>query len=222
MTTTIPESINELFSCGILVQKDEGVKPSEQFEQKRMEYRAMLDDSETLRSVHEEYVSFAPDGMDVDAEVVLNALVLDDETSQLDKELCFRIALLLNRFDGKEPVSGIPEGFIPIEGSEIKQYLTEFPTSILYFWREECPPCDQVRTDLEELLDAGNIPDFVGRAAVYGPDSAQLINDQYDVAAAPTVLFTVDGRIDSRYVGAKPKSALRAEIEMIVERHDIA
>ena len=220
MSISISESINELFSQGILTQTDEGVKPTEKFQKKRAEYRKMIDDSDALESVYKQYAPFAPDGCESDPELLSNVLALDNETSQLNEELCFSIALLFNRFDDKSPVSGVPDGFVPIAGSEIEQYLTEFPTSVLYFWREECPPCDEVRTNFEQLLDSGDIPEFVGRAAVYGPDSVQLIQDRYDVAAAPTVLFTVNGRVDSRYVGPKPKSAFRSEIETIVEMHN--
>jgi thiol-disulfide isomerase/thioredoxin len=220
MSNRISESVNELFSQGILTQTDEGVKPSEKFAQKRAEHRQMLNDSDVLESVYEEYASFAPDSCEPDSELLSNVLAVNSETSQLSNKMCFSIGLLLDRLDNKNHLSGVPEGFVPIAGPEIEKYLTEFPTSVLYFWREECPPCDKVRETFEQLLNSNDIPEFVGRAAIYGPDSAQFIQDRYDVAAAPTVLFTVKGQVDSRYVGPKPTCAFRSELETIVEIHN--
>jgi thiol-disulfide isomerase/thioredoxin len=90
--------------------------------------------------------------------------------------------------------------------------------SILYFWREECPPCREMRQRLEGLISSGGIPNSWGTTAVYGPEHATLLREQYQVAIAPTILFTVDGRVDSRLVGENYEQVLLNEIEIITDQ----
>jgi hypothetical protein len=54
--------------------------------------------------------------------------------------------------------------------------------------------------------------------AVYGPDCPRLLDREFDVSGAPTTLFTLDGRVDSRFVGAPSTDGLETEIETLRER----
>ncbi|MFC6988566.1 hypothetical protein ACFQJD_07310 [Haloplanus sp. GCM10025708] len=53
---------------------------------------------------------------------------------------------------------------------------------------------------------------------MYGPDCPELLEREYDVSVAPTLLFTLDGDVDSRFVGAPTTEGLRSEIETLRER----
>jgi hypothetical protein len=83
----------------------------------------------------------------------------------------------------------------------------------VYVWREECRPCDIVREWFEELFPEP--PDDIGLYAVYGPDWAETVKEQFDVTVGPTTLFVVDGRVDCRHIGARTKASVEKEIENI-------
>jgi hypothetical protein len=217
MAVDVSGSVERLLAEGVLVETEAGLQPAAAFSRRRDEQRTALADPDALESARQEYAEFVAEDTELGPAVLADARAVTETTPDIDDEVGLQFALLLDRLDGDDPVSGVPEGFLPITGDEIDRYLAEFPESVLYFWREDCAPCEDVRADLEGLLEAGDIPDHVGRAAVYGPGSAQLIHERYDVAVAPTILFAANGTIDSRYVGPKTREAYRAEIEIISE-----
>lgn len=124
-------------------------------------------------------------------------------------------ALALTRIEEPLRDEGTPEGFTAIRGEEIKAFLARNPESILYFWGRDCGPCSVVKTDLEELQAEAQIPENLGLAAVCGDDCYELINEEYDVVAAPTTVFCASGEPDARLTGAHQKATVASEIDMI-------
>lgn len=216
--------LGDLIESGVFEESAHGgLQPTESFQSRRQEHRtevAELDDAE-LEVAYSAYT--AADDSDpsaVGVKTLGDARAIYHTAASLDRERSLLAALALERLEQSESSGGIPEGFVPLEGEEVDGFMESHPAAVLYFWREECEPCDSVRESLEALVANGEIPESVGLGAVYGPDSAELVRDRYQVAVAPTTLFCVDGRIDSRIVGAFAHEAIRTEIQTITESMD--
>lgn len=76
------------------------------------------------------------------------------------------------------------------------------------FWAEWCGPCKMIAPILEEIakeqpgiqvakVDVDNNPDLAAR---------------FNVMSIPTLLLIQDGEIKKKFVGAKPKAAMLAEL----------
>ena len=75
---------------------------------------------------------------------------------------------------------------------------------LLDFWAPWCGPCRMVGPVLEEI--AGERPDIkVGKINV---DEQQELAAHFNVMSIPMLVVIENGRIISRSVGAKPKSAI--------------
>lgn len=215
--------LDDLVAAGVFDESADGhIEPSERFRRDREAFRtkaARLDESEFVATV-EAYGGDAESAADVDASVLGDAMAIFDAAERVDRERSFLAARALSRADLSGTAPEVPDGFVPIDGGEIESFVQRHSAAVLYFWREDCDPCDDVRADLEALLADGQIPEPVGLAAVYGPDSAELVREEYQVAAAPTTLFCKHGAVDSRILGASGYDAIRSEIATIAESLD--
>ena len=212
--------LDRLLDAQVLQEQDDLLSIGPKFDHDRNRHRERVDDLSTdeLRKEFAPYVSGNPTDLDeIDRELLCDAMAVRDRLTDVDPEDAVQIAITIRRVDNPPRTSGAPDEFIPILGREIPGFLEQNPVSVLYFWREDCEQCDLLRGELEEMVADGVIDDRVGLAAIYGPDSATFLHEQYDVAVAPTVLFCADGGVDSRYVGAKYQSVLESEIEIIQE-----
>lgn len=115
---------------------------------------------------------------------------------------------------GLPPSTGTPDGFFEVAGQQLDPLLALNEKAIVYVWRDNCDPCEPIREDLETLLDD---PDDIALLSVYGPDCPRYLQENYDVVAAPTVLFAVRGEIDSRLQGPHPTPSYEGEIEYLRE-----
>ncbi|MFB6304722.1 MAG: thioredoxin family protein [Haloferacaceae archaeon] len=119
--------------------------------------------------------------------------------------------------DGRPRDDGSPDAFLPVYGDELVDLVALSPRCVVYAWREDCPPCDAVRGDFDAMF-ADGAPDDVMLLAVYGPDCPRLLDEEFDVVGAPTTLFTLEGSVDSRLTGARPREAYERELETLRER----
>jgi len=216
-----PEALlAELLSAGVLAESGDELELTETFQSERADRKADLNDAD--EAARERVAE--PLGLDVEM-VDLHLAATTEALEGLvgfDAATAARVAVSLKRFEGPPPEHGTPEGFTPITGEEIPPFLDEHPAAVIYFWREDCPSCDELRADIEELRDAGDVPDGVGLASVYGPGSPQFLRAEYDVSVAPTVLFCANGRIDSRLIGVHQPSSYAEEIRIIAEEAGVA
>lgn len=212
--TRDPEALLSALADDEVVETvDDEVRLTDSFRKRRERLRTALADGEAtiddeLRTACETVAT------EVDDELVSTAAAVADATS-FDAEPAAASALALGRIERPPRDDRAPDGFTAIRGEEIEAFLARNPTSVLYFWGEDCDSCSVVKSDLEELQEAGRIPDHVGLAAVCGDDCYQLIRDRYDVAVAPTTVFCADGRPDSRLIGAHNKETVASEIDVI-------
>lgn len=156
---------------------------------------------------------------DFDESLLADSLAVQEACSTLEPIACTHVALAIERIETarKEPV---PEGFLSLSASEIDSFISQHPASVLYFWRNDCEPCDAVREDFESVLQDHEIPPQVGFGAVYGPDHVQTIREEYDVGGAPTILFCSYGAVESRFVGNPGVKALENEMLLLFENLD--
>ncbi|MFC6724100.1 thioredoxin family protein, partial [Halobium palmae] len=148
-----------------------------------------------------------------------DALAVRERCASLDPATCLHVALAIDRSETTrdEPV---PEGFLALSAAEIDGFVGERPASILYFWRRDCDPCETVKGFLESTLRAFEVPPEVGLGAIYGPDHVRRLREEYDVGAAPTVLFFRGGSVESRFVGNPGEEAIEDEVRLLLEDVD--
>ena len=175
-------------------------------------------DMRTLDSIHPEWDEVKPlldDVVDEDPRFVAQTLVLADRLNEEELNQVLGIAVVLHQSLEDSPrAEGSPEGFIPIDGEDLPMLLKVFGLSIVYIWREDCPPCDAVRDEYEVIAEA--LPEEVTRFAVYGPKSAELLYDEYDVEGAPVSLFMRGADVDVRHVGIHDRNTILNEAETLL------
>lgn len=216
------ELLDRLLEARVFEASDEGdIRPTDAFRRSREECReevAALDDGE-FDSTLEQFATV--DGVaesDVGVDVLGDAVAIYRSAGGLDREGSLLAALALDRIETGERTSGVPHGFVQLDGEDVDGFVRNHEAAVVYFWREDCAPCDGARENFEALLDDGEIPESVGLGAVYGPDSAELLRENYDVGVAPTTLFCVDGAIDSRIVGNPGYDAFQSEVRTVTGR----
>lgn len=111
------------------------------------------------------------------------------------------------------PFDGVPESFLPVRGQHLQTAIKLHSQAVVYAWRRECSGCDLMKETLTEVLDRSE--QQCSLFAVYGPNCAALLQEQFDIHGAPTTLFCTDGRVDSRLAGAQHAGSVEAELQMI-------
>lgn len=110
---------------------------------------------------------------------------------------------------------GAPDPFLPVPGDQLDGLLNLYEKAVVYFWREDCPPCDVVREDLEAIF-ASRSNDLT-LFSVYGPAWPVHLQLEYGVVGAPVLLFVLDGTVDARLIGAHEVETIRSEVATLRE-----
>lgn len=153
---------------------------------------------------------------DDDLAFVAHYCALTDRTTSLSHDDLVRTVAVLMQLSGSPPrTEGVPDHFLPVHGEQLPTLLQLTDRAILYVWQEDCEPCDIVRETFEALFEGGI--DDIALFAVYGPEWAELLYEQFDVSGAPAALFVLDGDVDSRLYGAHYPEAYEGEVEKIRE-----
>lgn len=220
MSTHDPEELYETLRVeGVFEEDGEKLRLSDDFTQTRERTREDVADFDdrTFAARAEEYAGggeFSPD--DLDERTLADAMAIYETCETIDREASVHVARSLARSETDESDPHIPRGFVTLSGEEIQSFMQAHAAAVIYCWREDCEPCDGVKENLEELRREGAIPEEVGLGAVYGPDNATVLYEEYDVGVSPTTLFCSGSTIESRYVGNPGVDGLRSEIETLV------
>jgi thiol-disulfide isomerase/thioredoxin len=194
-----PEALlDRLIDANVLAPVDDGeLQPTAEFE------TALADRREDAP----EAASAVRDPTADAADLIAVVDVLDEFLPELDESDGVRAAAALGCFEQPTRADGTPEGFVPVPAGRLPFFLAAFSRAIVYVWREDCPPCDKMRSDLEEAFADANVE--VALLSVFGPDAPRVLREEYDVAGGPTTLFVEDGRVESRLIGANEPSYVR-------------
>ena len=98
------------------------------------------------------------------------------------------------------------------ENFEAEVLQSDIPV-LLDLWAEWCGPCRIVSPIVEELADeyAGKMK--VGKVNV--DDNGDLAV-KYNVQSIPTLLIFKNGKEEERIIGARPKQAFKAKIDVVI------
>lgn len=153
-----------------------------------------------------------------DTGILASYLALSERLNELTHLQTLRIALVTDQIGAKPPrPDGAPEWFLPISGEKLETISAMYDRCIVYIWRDDCPACDAVRENFEELFASG-APDDVMLLSIYGPECPEYLNDEFEVVGGPTTLFMLDGSVDVRIQGTKGREVLEREVQKIRER----
>lgn len=205
---------------------DDGLRPTESFRTAVDRHRRTLADrdaDELPAAVTE--LTADPDvaeafaAADVsDLDFLARYVALRDRGTDLSAAQALTLTVVIGQFETEIPrADGAPAAFLPVDGEDLVRLVRLHDRCVVYAWREDCPPCETIKADFDDLFGADPPGDLL-LLAVYGPDYSRLLDRELDVSAAPTMLFTLDGRVDSRFVGTPSAEGLESEIETLRER----
>jgi len=137
---------------------------------------------------------------------------LSDALPQATTTTLIRSVPQLQQF-GERPArsDGAPELFVPVRGDQVPTVTGMFPRSILYVWLDDCEECNLVKESFDEIFDQR--PEGVELFAVYGPEWAELLHQEYDIKGGPVVAYMIRDEIDARMYGAKHGQIYEKELE---------
>lgn len=137
-------------------------------------------------------------------------LALSDRLA--DPETALQVLPTLDLFgENSPPVDGTPEFFVQVTPPRLRTLVKLYERTIVYAWGHECPPCDIVRGDFDELLEEPI--EGIPLLAVCGEGYHELLYDEFRLRGAPTVLFMIDGQSDLRLEGAHHQEVLENELD---------
>lgn len=148
-------------------------------------------------------------------EIIAEYLALTEYDELTHEDRLQAMTLLDPLRDSPPPAEGAPDAFIPVHGNRLPFLVRVHKKAIVYLWTEDCPPCDTVKEDFNEVID----PPLEGIAlfAVYGPDASPLLYEKYQAVTAPTILFFLNGKVDCRLLGAQYPRVYERQIEILQE-----
>jgi len=199
-------------SAGVVRQDSNSIHPTREFERQNEKYRQIEDPKDAPKWLEDRYSDVT--GSDSPIQTVpsffteymaTNEFLADDDITEENRII---LSIILNQFSPELPQSsGSPKIFLPIHGDRLRDIMHMFDRIVVYIWRDDCKPCDQIKNDFESLIHDESPGVFF--VSVYGPEYAKYLYEEFDVVGGPTILFTEDGEIDMRIQGNYPQSAIR-------------
>jgi hypothetical protein len=212
--------LDELIEGGLLAERDGGaelhltdhITRDLEDERRRLEeadlntVRRELDDGADI-------VDCLLDGANPPDGMLPHYLAARNHLDQAEPEIWLRLATVLFQLDeGMPPIDGVPAPFLPVTGRTLEVFQTVYPASIIYIWRHDCGPCEEIRRHFETIFSETN-PDGFALFGIYGPDWAEILHERYEVVGGPTTLFTINDSVDLRIQGGCSQQYLEEEVE---------
>ncbi|MEF8778421.1 MAG: hypothetical protein V5A36_05870 [Natronomonas sp.] len=222
------DPVDQLIECGVFepATGDSELRTTSAFTDAVDEYESTLEtsDPEGIRDAVEELTDDPEttaalcQGSEYDATLLSRYVAISERASDLAPAQALALAVLIDQLETGLPRSdGSPEEFFPVRGEDLVNLVSSYERCVVYAWRDDCPSCDVVRSDFDDIL-AEEQPEDVMFLSVYGPEYAELLENEYDITLAPTTVFTLGGSVDARLLGKPTPEAIEREIETIRER----
>lgn len=204
----------------ITVNNRDEIRITDSFENKINENHQLIRDTDNseLHEKIEAAVSdeISPDQLvkisEIDEEFIAEYLSLA-HLDGLSEDNRLRALSLFDSLRRSVPDKGAPEPFVPIRGVRLSLLLPVYERAIVYTWKEDCPPCDLMKGEFESIFTDPTTD--IALFAVYGPNWAELLHEEYNVIGGPTTLFCYKGRVDARLSGAYAKKIIQSEVEKL-------
>lgn len=224
---TSADAVDRLIACGVFEDVDgTRLRLAEGFREAIAEHREALA-TRDADGVREAVAALTEDdsavealcvGAEYDRDLLSRYVAIGERDPDLSATQALALAVIVGQLEGDVPPShGAPKAFLPVGGSDLVRLVDLCQRCIVYAWRDDCPPCETVREDFDEIV-GDDPPRDVLPLAVYGPDCSRLLDEEYDVVGAPTTLFTLNGKVDARLVGVPERETLEREIQTLRER----
>lgn len=150
-------------------------------------------------------------GSEFDSRLIAYMTALNEFGVELGAKELLRTALVLQSLEeNSDPIDGVPEAFLPIRGDMIRIFSSVSDCSIVYIWRDNCPPCEMIKKQLDDIFEKP--PEDISLLAVYGPEYAVQLRENYDVTGGPTILFLDGERVDFRLLGTHSTERISSEL----------
>ncbi len=136
--------------------------------------------------------------------------------SHLDRDLPQDVLVLLtSMISGVGFGSAVPDSTPELDDDSYADFLAEHGDAVIVVWSYPCDPCQSLKEDLPAFREA--LPDSVALAGVDG-DSVGRFRNEFDVTAAPTLLFFADGDLADTFEGYRPVEALSERVDDVYGR----
>jgi thiol-disulfide isomerase/thioredoxin len=226
-STTPDDPIERLIAHGVFEPTDDGsLRLAEEFRATVATGRETLTDRDptdaraavaALTDDERTRTALRADATAADA-LIARYVALCDRVADLSPARALALAVVTGHVeDGTPRTGGVPDAFLPVDGDDLTDLVGLYRRCVVFAWRENCSPCETTREHFDELFADGP-PEDVMCLAVYGPDCARLLSEEFDIVGAPTTLFTLEGEVDSRLVGLPARDALAREVETLRKR----
>jgi thiol-disulfide isomerase/thioredoxin len=213
--------LDKLIDARVLAPEDDGrgYRLTSSYEEKVESEKQEIEDEESLLDTLEPTLgketavavaSYEEQARSFTAEMKALESVFSD-TSQEDLIQTASVMLHL-RYDPPSN-SGTPEPLLLVSPDQLQILLQIHSKAVVYVWRDDCPPCDEMKGVLENAFSEP--PTGISLFSVYGTESPELLEERYDVVAGPTTLFVVNGSVDSRLHGAHYEEVVHTQLEIL-------
>ena len=200
--------LDRLIDAGVVVEHDDGtLETTPDYEETRGVYHdtyaAISDEAfrDTLIDV------FDLDPETADEEIAEQGVTREELVAFLalrsfldDPPNSLRLAMLARLTATIGPASAVPPALREVDDEDYRAFLDDHPDALLTVWKTNCAPCDAMKGDLDEILDA--VPEGVAVAGVDG-GVVSAFRREFEVNAAPAVLYFRGGTLVETETGRK-------------------
>lgn len=211
------ELLAELRDAGVVAVEDGRVSIRQQYADTCAKFADRLETADDVTGVLSndiEPLTDVPTGTNEGVEILAREAALKDLAPDLGRDERLRALFALFQVENPDmPTDGVPENFIPVDGTYLPATIPLLNKGVVYIWLHDCDPCDIMRDDLEDIF--ADAYEDVLPLGVYGPDSAATLQNEYDIVGGPVTLFIGDGSVDARLQGAHYPGVIESELDSL-------
>lgn len=111
-----------------------------------------------------------------------------------------------------DPASPVPAAVPELDDDSYRDFLDDHPDAMVTVWKRSCPPCDGLKEDFDEIL--ARVPAGVAAAGVDGPEVPNF-RREFEVSAAPSLLFFRDGDLRETLTGRKSPDDIAERLDAV-------